>query len=92
VIASSTPAWQLVALDLRGDLYLAMAVQLRHADGSQSRVSPWLASARRAYADARTVAAAHPEVVDDADASRALSMIGFGLGGATNSPDKEAQP
>ena len=90
VIASSTPAWQLVALDLRGDLYIAMAVQLRHANGSPSRVTPWLASARRAYSDARTVATAHPEVFSDAEASRALSTIGLGLGGAPN-PDKETE-
>src|SRR4051794_22072845 len=29
VIATQTPVWQFVALDLRGDLYVAMAVQLR---------------------------------------------------------------
>lgn len=90
VIASSTPAWQLVALDLRGDLYIEMAAQLRHANGSPSRVTPWLARARRAYSEARTVAATHPEVFSDAEASRALSMIGLGLGGATN-PDEETQ-
>ena len=55
VIATSTPIWQVVALDLRGDLYVEMAAQLRHAGASSSRVSPWLASARRAYADARTL-------------------------------------
>lgn len=55
VVASSSPSWQVVALDLRGDLYIAMAVQLRHANASPSRVSPWLASARRAYTDARTI-------------------------------------
>ena len=55
VIASETPVWQVVALDLRGDLYVAMAAQLRHAGGSSSRVSPWLASAQRAYANARTL-------------------------------------
>jgi hypothetical protein len=53
IIASSTPSWQVIALDLRGDLYLAMAAQLRHAGASSIRVSPWLASARSAYADAR---------------------------------------
>ncbi len=55
VIASETPLWQVVALDLRGDLYVAMAAQLRHAGASSSRVSPWLASAQRAYASARTL-------------------------------------
>ena len=55
VIASETPLWQVIALDLRGDLYVAMAAQLRHAGASSSRVSPWLASAERAYADARTL-------------------------------------
>jgi hypothetical protein len=55
VIATSTPLWQGVALDLRGDLFVEMAARLRHAGASSSRVSPWLASARRAYADARTL-------------------------------------
>lgn len=55
VIASSTPHWQVVALGLRGDLYVAMAAHFRHANASPSRVSPWLASARRAYADARAL-------------------------------------
>jgi hypothetical protein len=55
VVASSPPRWQVVALDLRGDLYVAMAAQLRHAGASSLRVSPWLASARRAYADAHTL-------------------------------------
>lgn len=90
VVTSSPPLWQLVALDLRGDLYVAMAVQFRHADASAWRVTPWLASARRAYADARTVAATHPEVFQDANASRVLSTISTGLGGATT-PDKETE-
>lgn len=55
VVATSPPNWQVVALGLRGDLYVAMAVQFRHANASPSRVSPWLASARRAYADARAL-------------------------------------
>ena len=55
VIASSPPRWQVVALGMRGDLYVAMAAHFRHANASPSRVSPWLASARRAYADARAL-------------------------------------
>jgi hypothetical protein len=83
VIATQPPLWQVVALQLRGDLYIAMVVRMRHANASPLRVSPWLARARRAYSDARTLASVHPEVFDDDAAPRALAMIGVGLGGAT---------
>lgn len=83
VIATETPLWRVVALQLQSDLYIAMAVRMRHVNASTARVSPWLARARRAYSEARTLAVAHPEVFEDDAAPRALAMIGVGLGGAT---------
>jgi hypothetical protein len=83
VVSSDVPLWQVVALDLRGDLYVSMAVRMRHANASNWRVTPWLARARRAYSDARSVAMMHPEVFEDDAVPRALAMIGVGLGGAT---------
>lgn len=82
VVANEAPLWQVVALDLRGDLYIAMAVRMRHANASLTRVTPWLARARRAYSDARMVATANPEIFDDDAVSRTPAMIGVGLGGA----------
>lgn len=57
VIATQARQWQVIALRLRGNLYIAMAVRMRQAGATSSRVSPWLARARRAYSDARTLAA-----------------------------------
>jgi hypothetical protein len=73
-----SPRWRLVAQRLRGDLYVEMSMRLRHAppasadvddgaavidDGeSAARVADWLAGARAAYADVRTIAASHPEL------------------------------
>ena len=62
--------WQVVAEQVRGDLYITMAVRLRNApgddsaDGTDSHVAAWLMRASRAYATVRRIAAEHPEVLE----------------------------
>ena len=78
VTRTGTPAWRLVAHQLRGDLYVAMAVRLRHAVADARprrpapRVTKWLDRARRAYSDARTIAAEHPDALANSLARSAL--------------------
>lgn len=75
---TATPAWRLVAQQLRGDLYVAMAIRLRHAvvDADPRRPAPrvtkWLDRARRAYGRARTIAAEHPDALANSLARSAL--------------------
>ena len=60
IARSSSPAWRIVAHQLRGDLYVAMAVRLRNASGesnaqrSSERVADWLERAQHAYANVRS--------------------------------------
>lgn len=73
-----TPAWELVAQQLRGDLYVAMAVRLRHAVADSDprrptpRVAEWLDRARRAYSRVRRLAAIRPDVLANPLARNAL--------------------
>jgi hypothetical protein len=78
IARSPSPAWRIVAHQLRGDLYVAMAVRLRNASGesnaqrSSRRVADWLERARRAYANVRTIAAARPDALANPLARNAL--------------------
>lgn len=78
IARSMSPAWRIVAQQLRGDLYLAMAVRLRNAAGdsdtnrSSQRVAEWLERARRAYANVRRIAAARPDALANPLARNAL--------------------
>jgi hypothetical protein len=61
--------WHVVAEQVRGDLYISMAVRLRNAPGdgeaseTEPHVSGWLMRASRAYATVRRIAVEHPEVL-----------------------------
>jgi hypothetical protein len=61
--------WKLVAEQVRGDLYISMAVRLRNAPGdvesseTEPHVTGWLMRASRAYATVRRIAVEHPEVL-----------------------------
>lgn len=72
---SGTPAWRLVAQQLRGDLYIALAIRLRHAVDPHRpapRVTPWLVRARRAYEGVRRIVGEHPDAVTNPLARNAL--------------------
>lgn len=70
--------WQVVAQQLRGDLYVAMAVRLRHAVARSEprapipRVAGWLDRARRAYSGVRKLVAAWPDALANPLARNAL--------------------
>ena len=78
IARSSSPSWRIVAQQLRGDLYVAMAVRLRNASGesdarrSSGRVAEWLDRARVAYANVRTIVAARPDALANPLARNAL--------------------
>jgi hypothetical protein len=61
--------WQVIAEQVRGDLYISMAVRLRNAPGdvesseTKTHVTGWLMRASRAYATVRRIAVEHPEVL-----------------------------
>ena len=69
VSRKASARWRFAALSLRGDLYVEMSARLRskadkgEENESADRVADWLASARRAYADARIIAFANPELL-----------------------------
>ncbi|NVB77958.1 MAG: hypothetical protein HOV81_06140 [Kofleriaceae bacterium] len=70
--------WQVVAQQLRGDLYVAMAVRLRRAVARSDpraplpRVAEWLDRARRAYSGVRKLVAAWPDALANPLARNAL--------------------
>lgn len=76
---STSTAWQIVAKQLRADLYMAMAVRLRHAAETADprahapRVAEWLDRARRAYSAVRRLVAASPDALANPLARNALS-------------------
>jgi hypothetical protein len=73
------PGWQILVEQLRGDLYMTMAVRLRSApsddttEQTASHVTGWLMRAGRAYAAVRRIAAEHPDALDDPRVSSAAA-------------------
>jgi len=74
-----SPSWQILVEQLRGDLYMTMAVRLRSApsDGTtqqtSSHVTGWLMRARSAYAAVRRLSVEHPDALDDPRVSSAAA-------------------